>query len=100
MVSAYRRELDLDSAIATTRYRVDGVTYVRQVFASHPDRVIVMQLSADQPGRLSFTVTPTSAHKWHLRKALGRDELSMQGMVEDGVIEFEARLLVKAEGGV
>src|SRR5512138_1623634 len=30
-VREYRRELDLDSAVVTTRYRVDGVTYVRQV---------------------------------------------------------------------
>jgi alpha-L-fucosidase 2 len=98
-VSEYRRELDLDSAVATTRYRADGVTYVRQVFASHPDGVVVMRLSADRPGALSFVVTPASAHRWHLRRAVGADELSMQGMVEDGVIEFEARLLVRAEGG-
>jgi alpha-L-fucosidase 2 len=75
------------------------VTYERRVFASHPDGVVVVQLRADQPGRLSFTVTPTSAHKWHLRKAIGGGQLSMQGMVEDGVIEFEARVLVRAEGG-
>jgi alpha-L-fucosidase 2 len=98
-VQTYRRELDLDSAIVSTRYRVDGVTYSRRVFASHPDGVIVMQLRADQPGRLSFTLTPTSAHKWHLRKSLGGGQLSMQGMVEDGVIQFEARLLVRADGG-
>jgi len=98
-VEGYRRELDLDSAVTTTRFRADGVTYERRVFASHPDGVVVMQLRADQPGRLSFTVTPTSAHKWHLRKSIGGNQLSMQGMVEDGVIDFEARVLVRAEGG-
>ena len=98
-IEGYRRELDLDSAVATTRFRVDGVTYVRQVFASHPDGVVAMRLSADRPGRLSFTVKPTSAHRWHHRKAIGGDQISMQGIVEDGVIEFEARLLVRAEGG-
>jgi len=98
-VESYRRELDLDSAVATTRFRAEGVTYERRVFASHPDGVVVVQLRADRPGRLSFTVTPTSAHKWHLRKAIGGGQLSMQGMVEDGVIGFEARVLVRAEGG-
>jgi alpha-L-fucosidase 2 len=98
-VSEYRRELDLDSAVATTRFRAGGVGITRQVFASHPDQVIVVRLSADQPGRLSFVVTPTSAHKWSLRKRAGTDGLSMQGMVEDGVIEFEARLLVQVDGG-
>jgi alpha-L-fucosidase 2 len=98
-IEGYRRELDLDSAVATTRFRADGVTYERRAFASHPDGVVVMQLRADRPGRLSFTVTPTSAHRWHLRKAVAGGQLSMQGMVEDGVIEFEARLLVRADGG-
>ena len=51
-VTDYRRELDLDSAIATTRFRAGGARITRQVFASHPDRVIVVRLSADQPGRL------------------------------------------------
>ena len=97
-VEGYRRELDLDSAVTTTRFRVDGVTYERRAFASHPDGVVVMQLRADRPGRLAFSVTPTSAHRWHLRKAVGGGQLSMQGMVEDGVIEFEARLLVRADG--
>jgi alpha-L-fucosidase 2 len=98
-IEGYRRELDLDSAVATTRFRADGVTYERRAFASHPDGVVVMQLRADRPGRLSFTVTPTSAHRWHLRKASAGGQLSMQGMVEDGVIKFEARLLVRADGG-
>ena len=98
-IDGYRRALDLDSAIATTRYRSGGVTYTRQVFASYPDQVIVVRITADRPGRVSFTATPTSAHKWHVRRAVGRDELSMQGMVEDGEITFEARLLVRADGG-
>jgi alpha-L-fucosidase 2 len=98
-VEGYRRELDLDSAITTTRFRADGVTYERRAFASHPAGVVVIQLRADQPGRLSFSVTPTSAHRWHLRKAMAGGQLSMQGMVENGAIEFEARLLVRADGG-
>ncbi|HEU4719791.1 MAG TPA: glycoside hydrolase family 95 protein [Gemmatimonadaceae bacterium] len=97
--AGYRRELDLDSAVATTRYRAGEVTYVRQVIASHPDNVIAMRLTTDRPGSLSFVITPTSAHRWHMRKAIGGDQLSLRGIVEDGVIQFEARLLVRAEGG-
>jgi len=98
-VTEYHRELDLDSAMVTTRFLVGGVRYTRQTFASHPDQVVVVRLTADRPGSLSFAVTPTSAHRWHLRKAVGADQLSMQGMVEDGVIRFEARVLVRADGG-
>jgi alpha-L-fucosidase 2 len=98
-VSEYRRELLLDSAIARTRFREGGVTYTREVFASHPDQVIVMRLWADQPGKVGFTATPTTTHQWHFRKAVAPDQLSLQGAVANGVVEFEARLLVRARGG-
>jgi alpha-L-fucosidase 2 len=98
-VDGYRRELDLDSAVATTRYRSRGVRYVRQAIASHPGNVIALRLTADRPGALSFVVTPSSTHRWQLRQAIGRDELSLRGIVEDGVIQFEARLLVRSDDG-
>lgn len=53
----YRRELDLRTAVATTRYRADGVTFTREVFASHPDRVVVIRLTADRPASLTFDVS-------------------------------------------
>jgi len=53
----YRRELDLRTGIVTTRYRVGEVTFTREVFASHPDRVVVMRLSADKPASLSFSIS-------------------------------------------
>jgi alpha-L-fucosidase 2 len=54
--SVYSRELDLNTAIATTRYQVNGVTYTREIFASFPDRAIVIRLTASQPGMLTFVV--------------------------------------------
>lgn len=50
----YRRDLDLSNAIATVKYIIDGVTYTREVFASFPGRVIVMRMSANAPGAVSF----------------------------------------------
>nr|WP_063784477.1 glycoside hydrolase family 95 protein [Streptomyces sp. SBT349] len=55
--SEYYRELDLTTAIATTRYVRDGVTFTREVFASAPDQLIVARLHADEPGSVSFTAT-------------------------------------------
>src|SRR4051794_6885914 len=51
----YRRDLDLDAAVARTSYRVGDVKYERQVFASYPDGVIVVRVTADRPGKVSFT---------------------------------------------
>ena len=48
-VEDYRRELDLDQAIASVRYKLDGVTYRREVFCSFPDQALVVRLEADRP---------------------------------------------------
>ncbi len=53
-VSGYTRKLDLKTAVMTTRYTVDGVEYTREIFASAPDRAIVVRLRASRPGALSF----------------------------------------------
>ncbi len=61
-VTGYRRELDLERGIVTVSYEQDGAVFTREVFASHPDRAIVMRLACDRPGRLSFRARLTSPH--------------------------------------
>ncbi|MCB9138917.1 MAG: glycoside hydrolase family 95 protein [Caldilineaceae bacterium] len=51
----YQRSLDLDSAAAAVSYEANGITFRREAFASAPDRVIVLRLSADEAGRLNFS---------------------------------------------
>jgi alpha-L-fucosidase 2 len=51
----YRRELDLDRAMTRVTYRAAGVTYTREVFVSAPDQVLVMRLTADRPGAVTFS---------------------------------------------
>ena len=77
-VSAYYRDLDLDRAVATTRYTIDGVTYTREVFSSFPDQVIVMRIACDQPGKLNFTVRLDSLHPYTTRIA-DENTLILQG---------------------
>lgn len=50
----YYRELDLNKAIALTRYKVDGVTYTRETFSSFADDIIIMRISADKKESLNF----------------------------------------------
>jgi alpha-L-fucosidase 2 len=52
-VTDYRRELDLASAVAATRYRVDDVEFERTAFSSAPDQAIVLRISASKPGQLN-----------------------------------------------
>ena len=52
-ISDYRRELDMETGVARITYRSGDTTYTREVFVSHPDRVLVLRLTADHPGRVS-----------------------------------------------
>ena len=50
----YTRELDLNRAVATTRYHVDGVEYTREAFSSFADDVFIMRITANKKGALNF----------------------------------------------
>ncbi|MEJ2051660.1 MAG: glycoside hydrolase family 95 protein, partial [Calditrichota bacterium] len=51
----YYRDLNLKDATTTVKYTVDGVTFKRVIFASFPDQVIIVRLTATQPGKIDFT---------------------------------------------
>ncbi|GGH09126.1 glycosyl hydrolase family 95 catalytic domain-containing protein [Silvibacterium dinghuense] len=56
-VDAYRLDLDLDTAIVTTRFTHQGIEYRREVFSSAPDQVLVIRLTTSRPASLSFHAT-------------------------------------------
>jgi alpha-L-fucosidase 2 len=98
-VTGYRRNLDLDTAIAGVEYQSKGVTYRREVFSSYPAQVIVVRLSTSPGGKLSFRVRLSSAQNGAVYSAMSKRELSMQGGVQRSAIRYEARLFVQADGG-
>ncbi|MBX3735069.1 MAG: glycoside hydrolase family 95 protein [Candidatus Didemnitutus sp.] len=98
--SNYRRSLELDTALASTRYNVDGVTFTRTVFASYPDNVIIVRLEADRPGALTFTLKLDSPHKDAATEPLaGSNGLTLTGRVQPDGLRFEALVTVDHEGG-
>ena len=54
VTNAYSRELDLETGIVTVRYSAEGVDYVRECFASYPDKVLAVRWTASKKGALSF----------------------------------------------
>ena len=52
----YRRELDMETGVAKVTYRQGDAVITRQAFVSWPDRVLVVRVSADRPGRVSLGV--------------------------------------------
>jgi alpha-L-fucosidase 2 len=102
-VEHYRRQLDLDSATAAVSYDSGGVHYAREVFATAPDRVIVVRLTADAPGKISFTASMNTPMRASVATE-GDDALVMTGTNGDaggikGQLKFEARVKVIAQGG-
>ena len=61
-VSGYRRELDLSAAVGRVQFQAAGVTFRREVFASHADDVIVLHVTANQPGSISLRLKLSSPH--------------------------------------
>jgi alpha-L-fucosidase 2 len=74
----FKRELNLEDAIASVRYDIDGHSYLRETFVSHPHHVLVSYLSTDSPRGLSLDVSLTGEN----------DEFTARNI--DDVLEFEA----------
>ena len=102
-VTDYRRELDLDTAIARISYTAAGVKFVREVFSSPVDQVIVVHLTADKPGKIDFTAAMATPQKATVA-AESPGTLVMRGVNGDangipGALKFQARVRVLAQGG-
>ncbi|BDI29298.1 alpha/beta hydrolase [Capsulimonas corticalis] len=102
-VSEYRRELDLDTATVRVSYRSGGVRYTREVFASTPDRVIVVRLTCDKPGAIAFGAAFASPQQSAV-SILAPDTLALDGVAgaaldNPGSIKFTALARVLHEGG-
>jgi alpha-L-fucosidase 2 len=112
-VREYRRELDLDTAVAAVSYVRGGVRFGREVFSSPVDQVIVVRLTADRPGSINFTgelrgcrndAHSNYATDYFTMDGHGGDGLVLRGKSADylgveGKIRYEARLKAVAEGG-
>ncbi|MEV6166791.1 glycoside hydrolase N-terminal domain-containing protein [Streptomyces sp. NPDC051954] len=61
-VSGYRRTLDLAQGLVTSSYVRSGVTYRREMYASHPDDVIVLHFTQSGGGRYTGSITLTGTH--------------------------------------
>lgn len=92
----YRRELDLENSVARVRYESDSVTYTREYIASNPDSVIVINLTASEPGKISCDLILSD----------GRDETptySVNGASFSGnltLLKYYAQMSIQSEGGI
>ncbi|MFD2114675.1 glycoside hydrolase N-terminal domain-containing protein [Paenibacillus yanchengensis] len=78
VVTSYRRELDLQTAIATTQFVQNGLTYTREVFISAVDQVMVVHITVDQPGKIDLGASLTSVLNYKTYKATN-DRVVLEG---------------------
>ena len=95
-VTAYRRELNLDQAVAKTSYQTGGVTFRREYFCSHPDDVLVVRLTADKPGSYTGTLALEDGHQ---SQAVATDGAITIGGKLINNLRYCTRLVVRNEGG-
>ncbi len=105
--SQYKRSLDLDTAIATTTFSMDGVNFEREVYASAADDVIVVNLKASKPGAISvrigltrpenFKTVTHPGNKLHMFGQAGKEgvkyDLVAQAFTKDGQILTSSNVL-------
>ncbi|MBA4090221.1 MAG: hypothetical protein C0494_06455 [Sphingobium sp.] len=102
--SAYRRDLDLDKAIATTRFDANGVTHVRQVVASPVDQLVAVHLTIGRSGKIDVDIALRSLQRDIEIMADGPVGLLLTGRNGaskgiEGNLCFAARLAAQIEGG-
>jgi alpha-L-fucosidase 2 len=109
-VERYRRDLDLRTATAHVSYNAGETTFEREVFASAPDQVIVLHLTASRPGQVSFEARMSSPQRATV-EATPDGDLVMRGVNGDGrgatadgqpltgALRFESRVRVLPRGG-
>ena len=92
----YRRDLDIGNALAHVSYRLGGVNYRREYFCSHPDGVLVVQLTADRPGRYTGSIELSDAHG--AQSVAAKNHLAFAGALNNG-LKYEAQLIALPDGG-
>ncbi|OQP64417.1 alpha-L-fucosidase [Niastella vici] len=123
VAATYYRDLDLNSAVATVRYKIGEVTYQRETFISYPAQVLVMRITADKKGAINGTLGLTSKLKYKVTapaanylvlqgkapKFVANREYEPQQVVYDSLaitppykgegLNFEVHVKIKTEGG-
>jgi alpha-L-fucosidase 2 len=113
--SSYYRDLNISNATATVKYSINGVNYQRETFISHPDKIMMIRITADKKSMISFTTSLTSKLKFKTA-AIADNYLVLKGKApmfvanreaepqqviydEREGMNFEVHVKVVAEGG-
>ena len=99
----YYRDLNLDSACTSVRYKVDGVTFMRETFTSFTDQVVIIRLTASKKKKITFNAVFTSPHQ-DVFIASDGNYVTLDGVTanhegQKGKVKFQGRVTAKTQGG-
>lgn len=99
----YYRELNIETAVTTTRYDIDGVTYKEEAFSSFPDQVMRVRITASKPGKINFTASLNHPSQVDISTD-GSNKLFMSGITGNcdsikGALKFQVHVKIEAVGG-
>jgi alpha-L-fucosidase 2 len=101
-VTNYRRELNLNDAVADLQFNRGGVQFNREMFSSAPDQVMVLHLSADKSKQISFDARLDRPERFETTGD-GDNGLLMTGQLDNGTdgkgVRYVARIRVLNRGG-
>jgi alpha-L-fucosidase 2 len=93
----YTRELDLSTAIHQVSFVSNGVKYLRECFASYPDNVIVLRLTASKKSVISGKIRLTDAHQASI--SFSGNKITAAGKLTENDMEYESQVQVLNSGG-
>lgn len=101
-VTGYRRQLNLDDAVTDVDYRRFGVTFHREMFVSKPAEAMVLHLTANKNGQISFDASLDRPERFETVGG-GSNGLLMTGQLDNGIdgkgVRYAARIRVINHGG-
>ena len=99
----YKRTLDIEKAVSTVSYEVNGTKFKREIFTSFVDNVVVIRLTSNKPNSLNFSVNASSPH---LKKSIFTEKNQLiingtSGSVDNkmGKISFKTVAVPVIRGG-
>lgn len=94
----YRRELDLEQSISRVHYTERNVNFTREYFASYPDNVMVMRLTASERGALTFDLSVQPDHP-NATIGIADNLLTLKGQLPNNKMAYESQIQVLNENG-
>jgi alpha-L-fucosidase 2 len=83
----YKRKLDLETAIASVSYSVDGVNFKREYFSSYPDQALFVKISADKPASVSISAALKRPKDAEI--SANKNSIIMRGQVTAGGVDIQ-----------